>query len=207
MSGVQIGRSKLAAYTLALAGKPEPSYHELLYGRRKDLSLDARALLALAMMETAGELVDDEDLSDAMRGRGLGTPATRAETIEGLYQQSFVEIAHAGLRIRILTHLDDREKGVFARLVITVAAQIDAFDGVIKNARVALGGADTTARRSPEAEAILNNAPFWPVEEKGETLAAQAAAAPSVRNRRSSGGTSSMAVMTSPSTNSPLRLR
>ncbi len=39
----------------------------------------------LRMMETAGELIrDDEDLSDAMRERGLGTPATRADTIERL---------------------------------------------------------------------------------------------------------------------------
>lgn len=38
----------------------------------------------LAAMETAGKLVDDEDLRDAMKARGLGTPATRAATIEGL---------------------------------------------------------------------------------------------------------------------------
>ncbi|MCB1063699.1 MAG: hypothetical protein KDN20_12350, partial [Verrucomicrobiae bacterium] len=49
----------LAAYTLALAGKAEPSYHELLYGKRKQLSGDSRALLALAMMETAGKELDD----------------------------------------------------------------------------------------------------------------------------------------------------
>ncbi len=38
----------------------------------------------LRMMETAGERVDDEELSDAMKERGLGTPATRADTIERL---------------------------------------------------------------------------------------------------------------------------
>ena len=64
-----------------------------------------------------------------------------------------------------------------AATIVTVAAQIDAFDGIVNVARIALGGADTTARRSPEAEAVLNNAPFWPVEEKAEALAAQAAAA------------------------------
>ncbi|MBK4738920.1 DNA topoisomerase 3 [Noviherbaspirillum pedocola] len=38
----------------------------------------------LSAMENAGKLVDDDDLRDAMKERGLGTPATRAATIEGL---------------------------------------------------------------------------------------------------------------------------
>ncbi|HIH2745457.1 TPA: DNA topoisomerase [Burkholderia lata] len=38
----------------------------------------------LAAMETAGKLVDDEQLAEAMKERGLGTPATRAAIIEGL---------------------------------------------------------------------------------------------------------------------------
>lgn len=38
----------------------------------------------LSAMEHAGRLVDDSELSDAMAKKGLGTPATRAATIEGL---------------------------------------------------------------------------------------------------------------------------
>ncbi|WP_454727839.1 MULTISPECIES: DNA topoisomerase [Cupriavidus] len=38
----------------------------------------------LAAMEAAGRLVEDETLQEAMRGKGLGTSATRAATIEGL---------------------------------------------------------------------------------------------------------------------------
>ncbi|MDR0518349.1 MAG: DNA topoisomerase III [Fibromonadaceae bacterium] len=38
----------------------------------------------LSAMESAGKLVEDEDLRDAMKERGLGTPATRAATIEKL---------------------------------------------------------------------------------------------------------------------------
>ena len=38
----------------------------------------------LAAMETAGKAIDDEELADAMKERGLGTPATRAATIEKL---------------------------------------------------------------------------------------------------------------------------
>jgi len=38
----------------------------------------------LTAMEGAGKLLDDEELRAAMAGRGLGTPATRAQVIEGL---------------------------------------------------------------------------------------------------------------------------
>ena len=39
----------------------------------------------LSAMEGAGKLVDDEELAEAMKEKGLGTPATRAQTIEHLY--------------------------------------------------------------------------------------------------------------------------
>jgi len=38
----------------------------------------------LSAMEGAGKLVDDDELREAMKDRGLGTPATRAATIEGM---------------------------------------------------------------------------------------------------------------------------
>jgi DNA topoisomerase-3 len=41
----------------------------------------------LAAMENAGKLVDDDALAAAMKERGLGTPATRANTIEELLSQ------------------------------------------------------------------------------------------------------------------------
>ena len=44
----------------------------------------------LTAMETAGKLVEDEDLADAMKERGLGTPATRAAIIEGLISQEYI---------------------------------------------------------------------------------------------------------------------
>ncbi len=43
----------------------------------------------LRLMETAGERVEDEEHSAAMRGRGLGTPATRADIIERLLQTGY----------------------------------------------------------------------------------------------------------------------
>ena len=44
----------------------------------------------LTAMEGAGKLVDDEELREAMSERGLGTPATRAATIEGLLAEEYL---------------------------------------------------------------------------------------------------------------------
>jgi len=45
----------------------------------------------LKAMETAGKLVDDEELREAMKDSGIGTPATRAAIIERLIQVGYVE--------------------------------------------------------------------------------------------------------------------
>jgi len=42
-------------------------------------------------MEGAGKLVEDEELREAMRERGLGTPATRSQIIEGLIHDGYIE--------------------------------------------------------------------------------------------------------------------
>lgn len=70
----------------------------------------------LRMMETAGEYVDDEELSDAMRGRGLGTPATRADTIERL--------VHTGYARRTEGKLAPTSK---AMRLMDVLRRVDAF--------------------------------------------------------------------------------
>jgi DNA topoisomerase-3 len=44
----------------------------------------------LSAMEGAGKMVDDEELRAAMAGRGLGTPATRAQIIENLIGESYM---------------------------------------------------------------------------------------------------------------------
>ena len=41
-------------------------------------------------METAGKLVDDEQLKEALKERGLGTPATRASIIETLLDRGYI---------------------------------------------------------------------------------------------------------------------
>jgi len=45
----------------------------------------------LSAMEGAGKLVEDEELREAMRERGLGTPATRSQIIEGLIHDGYIE--------------------------------------------------------------------------------------------------------------------
>ncbi|HKW29139.1 MAG TPA: DNA topoisomerase III [Verrucomicrobiae bacterium] len=44
----------------------------------------------LSAMEGAGKLVEDDELREAMREKGLGTPATRAAIIEGLIYEQYL---------------------------------------------------------------------------------------------------------------------
>ena len=44
----------------------------------------------LSAMEGAGKLIEDDELREAMSEKGLGTPATRAQIIEGLIQEKYV---------------------------------------------------------------------------------------------------------------------
>ena len=44
----------------------------------------------LSAMEGAGKLIEDDELREAMREKGLGTPATRAQIIEGLIFEKYV---------------------------------------------------------------------------------------------------------------------
>jgi DNA topoisomerase III len=45
----------------------------------------------LGAMETAGKLVDDDELREAMKDSGIGTPATRSAIIERLIQVGYLE--------------------------------------------------------------------------------------------------------------------
>jgi len=52
----------------------------------------------LSAMKNAGRTLDDDALAAAMKGSGLGTPATRAETIEKLIRTGYVERQRKQLR-------------------------------------------------------------------------------------------------------------
>ena len=45
----------------------------------------------LGAMETAGKMVEDEDLKEALKEKGIGTPATRASIIETLLNRKYIE--------------------------------------------------------------------------------------------------------------------
>jgi len=66
----------------------------------------------LSAMEGAGKLIDDEALREAMAERGLGTPATRAATIEGLITQKYLardgrELHVTGSGMRLIELVSD----------------------------------------------------------------------------------------------------
>lgn len=68
----------------------------------------------LSAMEGAGKLVDDDALREAMSERGLGTPATRAATIEGLLRQKYLtrdgrELITTGKGVRLIELLQDMD--------------------------------------------------------------------------------------------------
>jgi DNA topoisomerase III len=81
----------------------EQQLPKLVRGERsevKDISLEEKETKPparyndnslLGAMETAGKLVDDEELREAMKESGIGTPATRAAIIERLIQVGYVE--------------------------------------------------------------------------------------------------------------------
>jgi DNA topoisomerase-3 len=68
----------------------------------------------LSAMETAGKLIDDEELREAMKESGLGTPATRAETIETLIRREYIERVGKDLQatpkgIQVITMLENHK--------------------------------------------------------------------------------------------------
>src|SRR5437773_89603 len=68
----------------------------------------------LSAMETAGKLIDDEELREAMKASGLGTPATRAEIIETLIRREYIERVGRDLQptpkgLQVITMLEEHK--------------------------------------------------------------------------------------------------
>ena len=49
-------------------------------------------------METAGILIEDEDLREALKANGIGRPSTRAAIIETLYKRGYITRKGKSLR-------------------------------------------------------------------------------------------------------------
>jgi uncharacterized protein YfaS (alpha-2-macroglobulin family) len=80
-TGYGLSAQCLAVYTLAIFGKPEPAYHDLLFQKRAKLSAEDRALVALAVIESKGpkamidELLRAPTSSDAYLDQFFGSVA------------------------------------------------------------------------------------------------------------------------------------
>ena len=78
----------------------------------------------LSAMEHSGKLVEDEELAQAMKDRGLGTPATRAAIIEKLINEKYVvreqrELAPTGKAFELMSLLAARQIDVLASPELT----------------------------------------------------------------------------------------
>ncbi|MBC7488958.1 MAG: DNA topoisomerase III [Glaciimonas sp.] len=103
---VMINPGWLAIYGKEAADEKDPENNGSLVAVAKDEKVKTEKVTAndlvtkpparyteatlLSAMEGAGKLVDDGDLREAMAGKGLGTPATRAATIEGLIFERYM---------------------------------------------------------------------------------------------------------------------
>ena len=76
----------LPAFTVGESGPHEPSLMEKWTTPPKPYT-EATLLRA---METAGKLVDDEELRDALKENGIGRPSTRAAIIETLFKRNYI---------------------------------------------------------------------------------------------------------------------
>jgi DNA topoisomerase III len=85
--GVAAGKDELVPVTDGEKARIESI--EVIHEETKPPARFTEATL-LSAMEGAGKLIDDEALAEAMAERGLGTPATRAATIEGLISQKYL---------------------------------------------------------------------------------------------------------------------
>lgn len=73
----------------------------------------------LSAMENSGKLLDDDELAEAMKERGLGTPATRAAIIEKLIKDKYLvregkELAPTGKAFELLSLLEAMRIDVLA---------------------------------------------------------------------------------------------
>ncbi len=78
----------------------------------------------LSAMEHSGKLIDDDELAEAMKDRGLGTPATRAAIIEKLINEKYVsregrELIPTGKAFELLALLTDKHIDVLASPELT----------------------------------------------------------------------------------------
>jgi DNA topoisomerase-3 len=144
----------------------------------------------LTAMETAGRTMDDKQISEAMRARGLGTPATRAAIIETLLRREYivrdgktfsatdkgialVARVHPHVKSPAMTGEWEAKLGRIERGELGLADFMRAIEAYVREVVGSVAGA---ASRSPAAAAAPRPPPSSPV----------VAAPPSKRPARSS---------------------
>ncbi len=101
VTGYGLSDRCLAVYALAVAGKPEPAYHDLLFQKRAKLSAEDRALVALAVLESHGpksmvdELLKPAQASDSYLDQFFGSVARE----NALYLMAWLQHQPASPRI------------------------------------------------------------------------------------------------------------
>ncbi len=129
----------------------------------------------LTAMESAGRALDSKELSDAMKERGLGTPATRAGIIETLLKRGYLERAKKQLvatdhGIRLLENVHPMVRSpeltgeweARLREIERGAGEFGAFmEGIEQFVREVVGsnGDGTRAPAPPHRPTVSSNAP------------------------------------------------
>ena len=81
------GDQDLPAFTNNESGPHEPYLHQ---GKTKPPNYFSENSL-LGAMEAAGKFIEDDNLREALKERGIGTPATRAAIIETLLRRNYIK--------------------------------------------------------------------------------------------------------------------
>jgi len=98
---VMVNPGWLAVYGREAESGDTPTLAPVADGKAKTLAIEVQPnqtkpparyteATLLSAMEGAGKFVEDDELREAMREKGLGTPATRSAVIEGLIQEEYV---------------------------------------------------------------------------------------------------------------------
>lgn len=113
----------------------------------------------LSAMETCGKEIDDEDARVAMKDSGLGTPATRAATIEGIIRTGYVkrskknlvptDIAFDFIDVVDATVKSPELTGIWEKKLADVQNHRMSAEAFMQSIKCALAGIVTDAKNNP----------------------------------------------------------
>ena len=127
----------------------------------------------LTAMQTAGQSLDEKELSEAMKETGLGTPATRAATIEVLLKRGYIvragkslEVTEKGIHLIEVVHPEVKSPAMtgqweaYLKKIQQGQSRLEPFlDGISKYVRSVVGKVRETSRVSPAPSAPGSHQP------------------------------------------------